>query len=201
MGAWWRGAARFPPSPPAGGGAPAPPPKRGPPNPPPAPARRCAAERPPPPTTPLRPPARRGGHALGAARAGAAAPPATATAPTAAAATALASLVVAYWRAGGRAIAAERLGHHWRLGRQQLDPRLEVRVHLDDADLRDLGGRHPWPTRTPTEPSAARGNTSGGQVLPAHLWRGRRVPHCRSKHTTHIWKRLPPRLGLVIKRR
>src|SRR5439155_1573504 len=73
----------------------------------------------------------------------------------------------------------ERLGHHGRLGRQQLDPRLEVRVHLDDADLRDLGGRHPWPTRTPTEPSAARGNTSGGHVRRPHRWRGRGLRHRR----------------------
>src|SRR2546422_11147248 len=57
--------------------------------------------------------------------------------------------------------------------------RLEVRVHLDDADLRDLGGRHPWPTRTPTEPSAARGNTSDGHVRRSHRWRGGRLRHWR----------------------
>src|SRR2546422_6681435 len=59
--------------------------------------------------------------------------------------------------------------------------RLEVRVHLDDADLRDLGGRHPWPTRTPTEPSAARGNTSDGHV---------RRSHRSEEHTSELQSRL-----------
>src|SRR2546430_4931362 len=76
--------------------------------------------------------------------------PATATPSAAAAATTLASLVVACRRAGRSAIADDRL----RLGRQQLDPRLEVRIHLDDPDLRNLRGRHAWPPRTATEPGA-----------------------------------------------
>ena len=82
--------------------------------------------------------------------------PATAAAATAAAAAACSALGTAGWGA----VAAERLRcrrGRWggELGRHQLDPRLEIRVHLDDPDLRDVGGRHPWPARTPTEPGAA----------------------------------------------
>src|SRR5207244_3709260 len=60
--------------------------------------------------------------------------------------------------ASRRAVTAERLRYRrgrGKLGRHQFDPRLEIRVHLDDPDLRDLGGRHAWPARTPTEPGAA----------------------------------------------
>ena len=83
--------------------------------------------------------------------------PTTAAAATASAAAACSALGAL--PASRRAVAAERLRcrrGRWggELGRHQFDPRLEIRVHLDDPDLRDLGGRHARPARTPTEPGA-----------------------------------------------
>src|SRR5205814_3968549 len=124
---------------------------------------RASATTPATPTTPLSPlsplspfrPLAQVGAVIAASppRAGPSGPPATAPASPAAACTAL----------GGSAVAAQLLRHRGRrsgrLGRHQLDPRLEVRVHFNDPDLWHVGGRHAWPTRTPTEPGAARRNT------------------------------------------
>src|SRR5436190_23283866 len=85
--------------------------------------------------------------------------PATAAAATASAAAACSALGAPPAPPASRsAVTAERLRYRrggGELGRHQFDPRLEIRVHFDDPDLRDVGGRHAWPARTATEPGAA----------------------------------------------
>ena len=59
------------------------------------------------------------------------------------------------------------------LRRDQLDPRFEVGIHLDDPDLLYLRGRHAQSPRTAAEPGAAGGDSSQRRGLGGHCGRDR----------------------------
>src|SRR5438445_8154873 len=131
---------------------------------------------------------------------GATAPPSP-TSPTAApspttpppppAPPALAALFLDRRARGGSRLGPGRLGDRG-AARNQLDARLEVRVHLDDTDLGGLGRRDAGAARAAAEPRAAR---RGGPCWAGrpHRRRGRRRRHRRIVRLVEVARR--DRLG------
>src|SRR3989442_1205173 len=154
----------------------------GPPRPP--PARRAVRTRPTTPPPRPRPPAPRPP-----------APPRAAPAPTTPrpppAPPALAALFLDRRARGGSRLGPGRLGDRG-AARNQLDARLEVRVHLDDTDLGGLGRRDAGAARAAAEPRAARRDGPYWAGRP-HRRRGRRRRHRRIVRLVEVARR--DRLG------